>query len=63
MNRVIKILMRRDGLTEEQATAVLDDVREELTEAAEANDYELAEDIMYGELGLEMDYVFDVLGL
>lgn len=62
MNRVIKILMERDDMTESEARELLAEVRSELEIAAAEEDYELAEDIMYGDLGLEMDYLFDVLG-
>ena len=59
MNRVVKILMNRDGMTENEATSCLDDVRKML---AECNyDIEEAEDIIYSELGLEPDYIMDIL--
>lgn len=55
MNKVEKILMQRDGLTEEEAR----EARLEAAEALENGDYEAINDY----LGLEDDYIFDVLGL
>lgn len=56
-NEVIRILMERDGMTREEAQETLDEVREMLSEA----DLWEAEDIIADELGLEMDYIFDIL--
>ena len=56
-NEVIRILMERDGMTKEEAQETLEDVREMLSEA----DPWEAEDIIADELGLEMDYIFDIL--
>ena len=61
MKNVKRILMERDGMDEFEAQDLIDAVREELNFAMENNDYELAEDIMYGDLGLEMDYIFDLI--
>lgn len=52
-NRVVEILMRRDGLTEEEALAEIEECLEELEMG---NDYAL-EDV----LGLEDDYLFDII--
>jgi hypothetical protein len=56
-NEVIRILMERDGLTREEAQETLDEVREMISEA----DPWEAEDILADELGLEMDYIFDII--
>jgi hypothetical protein len=56
---IIKILMERDGLTEEEAEERVDEVRE-MFEDCEYNSTE-CELIMAEELGLEPDYVFDLL--
>lgn len=56
-NEVIRILMERDGMTRAEAQETLEDVREMLSEA----DPWEAEDIIADELGLEMDYIFDIL--
>lgn len=62
MNRIVKILMERDNMTELQANNFLDEIREELNEAIECGDICWAEDIMIHDLGLEMDYFEDVVG-
>jgi hypothetical protein len=49
--------MERDGMTEAEAREVVEDVREMLSEA----DPWEAEDILADELGLELDYIFDIL--
>lgn len=56
-NEVIRILMERDGLTEAEAQEKLDEVRQMV---AFADPYEIEEIIEY-ELGLELDYIFDIL--
>lgn len=57
-NEVIRILMDRDELTQAEAQERLDEVREMLSDV----DPWEAEDIIADELGLEMDYIFDILG-
>lgn len=61
MNKVIEILMTRDGLTQEEAESQLNSVREQISDAVSCGDYDLAEDIVASDLGLEMDYIFDIL--
>ena len=57
-NEVVRILMERDDMTREEANEVLDEVREMISDA---DPWEI-EDILADELGLEMDYIFDILG-
>ena len=59
MKSVKQILMDRDNMTAEEAKELIEEVREEIQIAASNGDYELVEDIMYGDLGLEMDYIFE----
>ena len=54
MNRVVKILMERDGLSEEEARELIAECIEEI----ELGNMYAMEDI----LGLEDDYIFDILG-
>ena len=61
MNRVIKILMRRDDLTYEEAKEAYLKCREAMIEAIEEGDTFEAEEILRSELGLEPDYIFDVI--
>lgn len=53
MTEVVRILMKRDGLTRQEAEDLVDECREALLEGD-------AEAIQYY-LGLEDDYIFDVL--
>lgn len=57
-NEIIRVLMERDGMSREEATERLEEVREIM---ADADPWD-AEDILADELGLEMDYIFDVIG-
>lgn len=57
-NEIVRILMERDGLTREEAEERLDEVRELLCDADPWD----AEDVLADELGLEMDYIFDIIG-
>lgn len=61
MRSIKEILMDRDDMTAEEADDLIAEVKEEIHFAAENFDYELVEDIMYGDLGLEMDYIFELL--
>lgn len=51
--------MRRDGITEAEAKSILKDVRQMFKECN--YDPDECEDIMACELGLELDYLLDVL--
>ena len=53
MNIVAEILMKRDGITEEEAMEQIAECRD----ALECGDYEAIGDY----LGLEDDYIFDIL--
>ena len=59
---IVRILIERDGLTPSEANAAVDEAKALIEDAAERGDYMECEDIMYSELGLELDYIFDVLG-
>lgn len=61
MNRVVSILMKRDGYDEEEATELVRECRAEMLDAISDGDYDLAEDILACDLGLEPDYIFDIL--
>lgn len=58
MNRVVQILMERDGISELDAELRLDGCREELDGVY---DYYEAEEIIQDWLGLEMDYLEDII--
>lgn len=59
MDRVVNILIRRDGNTKEEALARIDEVRKRIENCN--YDPEESEDIVMEELGLEMDYLEDIL--
>lgn len=61
MDSVTNVLMRRDGLTREEAEIQKQATREMIWDALADGDYDDIEDIMYGELGLEMDYIDEML--
>lgn len=57
--RIASILCRRDGISREEAAERIKETVE-LMEAANYDPIE-CEDIMAEELGLEVDYIFDLL--
>ena len=57
MNPVVKILMERDGMTEHEATDLVRKTKEELMNS---QCYDGA-DIIMENLGLEPDYIMDIL--
>ena len=61
MNKIIGILMRRDGYTKEEAKEIYADVMQEVHTLIELGDYESAEQIFESDLGLEIDYLIDAL--
>ena len=58
MNRVIKILMERDGISAEEARSLVKETRDELLALDNPLD---ADNIMMEYLGLEPDYIFDII--
>ena len=61
MKSIKQILIDRDDMTAKEAEDLIAEVKEEIQIAAENGDYGLVEDIMYGDLGLEMDYIFELI--
>ena len=59
MEDIIKILMERDGDTEEEAIDRIKEVKKMMEECD--YDPDEVEDIVMENLGLEMDYIFDLL--
>ena len=54
MNEIVKILMRRDEMSEEEAMETYAEAREAIA------DGEDPEEVLY-DLGLEIDYIFDLI--
>lgn len=61
MKNIIKILMNRDGVTHEEAKEMCEECREAMLEAIEAGYFTEAEEIIRCDLGLEPDYIFDLI--
>lgn len=62
MEEIIRILMRRDGMTREAAVELCFDTREEIFQAIQAGEgYDEVEDILMYNLGLEPDYIMNFL--
>ena len=57
MNPVLKILMERDGMTEQESIDLIRKTKEELL----YNDGWHSDDIIMENLGLEPDYIIDIL--
>lgn len=60
MKKIIKILMQRDGISEEEARALIKETRDEIMMLD--NPLE-ADNILMEYLGLEPDYIFDILNM
>lgn len=57
MNEIVKILMRRDGISQLEARNLIEECQEQLWDAAAHGSYQECEDIVYSYLGLEPDYL------
>ena len=61
MNKIVSILMTRDGISENEAHNILDDCRSEIEDVLNmGGGYDEVEDIVKYFLGLEMDYLSDL---
>lgn len=60
MNDTIKVLMRRDGLSEAEATERFNEVKDMIQNESNLT-YDTTEEILAYELGLEMDYIWDFI--
>lgn len=58
METIVKILMKRDGMTREEAINAYMETKAELMDAINGTSVLDPEDVLIGELGLEMDYIF-----
>lgn len=61
MNEIIRILMSRDNLTYEEAKEMYEDTKAELMDAIDGTSGLDPEEVLMSELGLEMDYIFDLI--
>ena len=61
MNRVVKVFMKRDDMTREEAVERFNELKEDVMETLQVGgSYDEVEDLLLAE-GLEMDYVFDIV--
>lgn len=62
MNRVVEILMQRDAISYDEAISMVIDTREEIYNSMEdKEDFREPEEIIMDNLGLEGDYLLDIL--
>lgn len=57
MKEIIKILMRRDGISAVEAENLIEECMEEIQDAIMRGNYQECEDILASYLGLEPDYL------
>ena len=58
MNKIIKILMERDGITEDEARSLVNETRDEIMMLDNPME---ADNVLMEYLGLEPDYLFYIL--
>lgn len=63
MERVVRLIMKRDGLSYEDAKTEVSNTIDEMYEALESGDSEQVEEILMDNLGLEPDYISQLLGI
>jgi predicted metallopeptidase len=61
-NSVVKILIRRDKLSVDEAVAQVQGCSDRIEEAIQGGDLDL-EEIILEDLGLEPDYIFELIDL
>ena len=61
MEKIIDILMKRDGITYDEAREMYDNCYAELMDAIDGTSCLTPEEVLMGELGLEMDYILDFI--
>lgn len=63
MERVVRLIMKRDDLSYEDAKTEVSNTVDEMYEALESGDSDQAEEILMDNLGLEPDYIPQLLGI
>jgi len=61
MDSITEVLMRRDGLSEEDAKREVDDFKADIEDSIMGLSLEDVEDALMNDLGLEPDYLMDIL--
>ena len=62
-NNLIELLMRRDNISHNEAIRMLFTCKEDLERAVDEGNYNEVDDIIMDDLGLEPDYLFDILDI
>lgn len=64
MNAIVKILMERDNMSQEEAEDLLNDARSEANSIIENDEgLDALEEVLSDYFGLEPDYIFDLIEL
>lgn len=61
MDSITEVLMRRDGLSEEDAKREVEDFKANIEDSIMSGNLEDIEDALMYDLGLEPDYLMDIL--
>ena len=61
MDSITEVLMRRDGMSEEDAKREVEDFRADIEDSIMSGNLEDIEDALMNDLGLEPDYLMDIL--
>ena len=61
MPSITEVLMKRDGLSEEDAKREVDDFKADIEDSIMSGNLEDIEDALMYDLGLEPDYLMDIL--
>lgn len=61
MKEIVNILMKRDGISKSEAISIVQQTKLMIDEAIESGDYDVVEDILASELGLELDYIYNFI--
>ena len=61
MDSITEVLMRRDGMSEEDAKREVEDFKADIEDSIMSGNLEDIEDALMNDLGLEPDYLMDIL--
>lgn len=57
MKELVEIIMKRDSMSKVDALSLVQETKSEIHDVIASGSWYLVEDIMMGNLGLEMDYI------
>ena len=58
---IVNVLVNRDNISKREAIKLIEETRDEIYEAIYNNDYVTPDEILMDNLGLEPDYLFDII--